>query len=167
MKRGIALATLATLALALAACGHAPTLSPRTEESASTVSTKDIPFVKDQIQRVVRREFQQLDQNHDGKLSKQELGKKSPLFLVSFQTVDVNLDGFVTYEEFLDRMASNMEGVSSLLYAFLDRNGDGVIRADDWSKYLVAVMDSDRDGTVSFPEFQRFVLSPAFINPAT
>lgn len=153
---------LALTAAVLAGCG-APAPQPRTPQP-QTLSARDLNLVKSAIKQAVSREFTKLDTNHDKRLTKQELSRKSPLFLVMFQTVDVNMDGFVTYDEFLNRMAGNMEVVSRLLYAFMDSNDDGQVTSADLSKYLIALFDADNDRTVTFDEFQRFITTPAMIN---
>ncbi|HEY9766392.1 MAG TPA: EF-hand domain-containing protein [Chroococcales cyanobacterium] len=155
----------ALLALSLVGCG-APMQTVRLNVTQpQAYQARDINFVKESIKEVVRREFIQLDTDHDGRLSKEELGKKSPLFLVTFQTVDVNMDGYVTYEEFLDRMASNMEGVAGMLYAFMDTNNDGIVNNQDWSKIIVGLCDYNRDGVLSYDEFLKFLVSAGMINP--
>ncbi|HBN08673.1 MAG TPA: hypothetical protein DD435_08500 [Cyanobacteria bacterium UBA8530] len=150
--------------LFLVGCG-APVQTVELSPQSQAYQARDINFVKASIKEVVRREFLQLDTNHDGRLSKEELGKKSPLFLVSFQTVDVNMDGYVTYEEFLNRMAANMEGVAGMLYAFMDTNDDGTVNNQDWSKILVGLCDTNRDGVLSYDEFLKLLVSAGMINP--
>ena len=155
----------ALLALSLVGCG-APMQTVRLNATQpQTYQARDINFIKASIQEVVRREFIQLDTNHDGLLSKEELGKKSPLFLVSFQTVDVNMDGYVTYEEFLNRMASNMEDVSGMLFALMDTNSDGIVNNQDWSKIIVGLCDYNHDGVLSYDEFLKLLVSAGMINP--
>ena len=155
---------LALITAVLAGCG-APAPQPlATQSQAQSLSARDLNVVKSAIKQAVSREFTKLDTNRDKRLTKQELAKKSPLFLVMFQTVDVDMDGFVTYDEFLNRMAGNMEVVSRLLFALMDSNDDGQVTSADLSKFLIALFDANNDRTVSFDEFQRFITSPAMIN---
>jgi Ca2+-binding EF-hand superfamily protein len=155
---------LALMAAVLAGCG-APAPQPLTSHSQpQTLSARDLNLVKSAIKQAVSREFTKLDKNQDKRLSKQELSKKSPLFLVLFQTVDLDMDGYVTYDEFLNRMANNMEVVSRLLFAFMDSNDDGQVTSADLSKFLIALFDANNDRNVSFDEFQRFITSPSMIN---
>lgn len=157
---------VALTALLLAGCGAAPSrLAMPQAAPAERLSVRDVGFVKKRIKQVVEREFKQLDANGDQKLSKKELSKKSPLFLAFFQTVDTNMDGYVTLAEFHDRMAGNMEVVSRMLYAFMDTNNDGTVTGEDYSKFLVALMDDNRDRRISYEEFQSFITSPGMINP--
>lgn len=155
---------LAITMAVLVGCG-APAPQPlATQPSSETLSARDINLVKSAIKQVVSREFTKLDTNRDNRLSRQELAKKSPLFLVMFQTVDVNQDGYVTYDEFLNRMAGNMEVVSRLLFALMDSNDDGKVTSADLSKFLIALFDTNNDRVVTFEEFQRVITSPAMIN---
>lgn len=155
---------LSLLTALLVGCG-APAPHPLNPQASSqAVSAQDINLVRSAIKQAVSREFTKLDTNRDKRLSKQELAKKSPLFLVLFQTVDLNMDGYVTYDEFLNRMANNMEVVSRLLFALMDSNDDGQVTSADLSKYLIALFDANNDRLVTFEEFQRFITSPAMIN---
>ncbi len=153
---------LALTAALLAGCG-APAPQPLPSQN-QTLSARDLNLVKSAIKQAVSREFTKLDTNRDKRLTKQELSRKSPLFLVLFQTIDLDMDGYVTYDEFLNRMAGNMEVVSRLLFALMDSNDDGQVTSADLSKFLIALFDADNDRKVSFDEFQRFITSPVMIN---
>ncbi|MBO9540814.1 EF-hand domain-containing protein [bacterium] len=160
---------LALLVL-LAGCSRPASLPSATAQDESrAVKAQDINLVRSAIANVVKREFQSLDTDKNGVLTRAELAKKSPLFLVMWQTIDVNMDDVVTYDEFMNRMAGNMDAVSRLLYTLMDVNNDGLLSAADVSKWgykaIISLMDTNDNGSVDFNEFQRFVTSPGMINP--
>jgi Ca2+-binding EF-hand superfamily protein len=137
------------------------------------------------------RQFQKLDRDGDGKLSRDEVrdrlkGQGLPCDETSlnalFSSVDVDSDGFISQKEFFDfsgKRNSEMEAMFNLL----DKDHSGTISKGEIRKGLaglgivmssadVAVLlnriDDNHDGSITLQEFKRFMyLAPDIVNMGT
>jgi len=130
---------------------------------------------------VLRKAFNEFDENGDGHLTKEELEKgllkimtpseaKAEVERV-FNTMDTDGNGFIEYEEFL-RASINKEQIlteNNLNQAFhlFDKNNSGKISADEIKNVfgaegfsdeifsqIIKEVDMDGDGEISFEEFK-------------
>lgn len=131
----------------------------------------------------IRWVFDKFDKNKDGKISKEEykaalslLGKGVAASDVdkSFEFVDTDGDGFISFSEFVEMMKSYNKGdgvkKSDIRSAFkmFDKNGDGKISADellqvlknlgekcslDSCRKMIRGVDADGDGLIDIDEF--------------
>ncbi|EFJ04465.1 hypothetical protein SELMODRAFT_16324, partial [Selaginella moellendorffii] len=132
------------------------------------------------------RVFQAIDENGDGLISKEEVGKlmaklghgmsDSDLELLML-TVDLNGDGCVDFEEFQALYITSEDEEENLRDAFrvFDQNGDGFITAEELHRVLsrlgfiqgarsiaacknmIRGVDSNGDGLVDFLEFKNMM----------
>ncbi|MCI19238.1 calmodulin-like protein 1-like [Trifolium medium] len=124
--------------------------------------------------------FDKFDSNKDGKISQQEykatlkslgMGKSVNEVPNIFRVVDLDGDGFINFEEFMEAQKKG-GGVRSLdiqsAFRTFDKNGDGKISAEEikemlWKleercsledcKRMVRAVDTDGDGMVDMNEF--------------
>lgn len=124
--------------------------------------------------------FDKFDSNKDGKISQQEykatlksldMGKSVNDVPKIFRVVDLDRDGFINFEEFMEAQKKG-GGVRSLdiqsAFQIFDKNGDGKISAEEvkemlWKleercsledcKRMVRAVDTDGDGMVDMNEF--------------
>ncbi|KAK0577084.1 hypothetical protein LWI29_027632 [Acer saccharum] len=132
--------------------------------------------------------FRAFDSDNDGSITAQELGGilSSLGYKASEQDVrammqqgDTNKDGLLSLEEFLEMNTKNMElgGLANLLgtaFESLNLDGDEILTGEELHavmgnigveltlencKDIIASMDGDGDGAVSFEDFQLIVNS--------
>lgn len=99
---------------------------------------------------VAAQRRQQMDTNHDGKISRDEW--KGPAD--SFDRLDSNHDGFITREE---RPQGNRRGSSGRFDPkSMDSNGDGRISKDEWKGQaeMFDRIDSNHDGVLTKEEIK-------------
>nr|XP_043620906.1 probable calcium-binding protein CML25 [Erigeron canadensis] len=151
-----------------------------TETTNTTPPTTSHPLgIKDELEHV----FKKFDVNKDGKISSTELGlimgslgqKHSEEELKRMiKEVDVDGDGFIDLQEFIEMNTRDVDSnalLESLKEAFLvfDVDKNGSITADELKKVLrslgeqcsidecrkmIAGVDQDGDGMISFDEFK-------------
>jgi hypothetical protein len=80
----------------LTACGLGLAQTPPAEAALPAESATGAPLTKGEIK--ARRDFQLLDFNKDGKLSRTEVAL-FPRLAAAFDTADTDKDGFVSFEE--------------------------------------------------------------------
>jgi calcium-dependent protein kinase len=135
----------------------------------------------------LRKVFQAMDSNGDGKLSKEELfnyyskemGPEQAEDEVKriMNEVDSDNSGFVDYTEFikatLDSKTIASAGFLKRAFDVFDKDGSGTISASELKKLLAGGMicddhvwneiiknvDSNGDGEIDFKEFERIILS--------
>jgi Ca2+-binding EF-hand superfamily protein len=102
--------------------------------------------------------FGRMDQNTDGKLTKEELGERGQWLLQS----DANSDGEITKEEYQAALA-RIRGQAARafnpeqMFARMDQNGDGKLQKDELRGprgERFDELDGDKDGAISKEEFQ-------------
>ncbi|KAL8247022.1 hypothetical protein R6Q59_008238 [Mikania micrantha] len=128
----------------------------------------------------MRRVFDKLDKNKDGKISKEEyasaaglLGGKTGRSEVAkaFQAIDTDGDGFVDFDEFMEAHKSDagvMRGDIKSAFKVFDLDGNGKISAEELAQVLrqlgekcsleacrkmVRGADTDGDGMIDVEEF--------------
>ena len=146
---------------------------------------------KDEITEL-KKIFIELDTNHDGKLSFEEIvngykklyGSLTPELDAKeiFTKVDADNNGYISYEEFIRATVDKGKVVTDqkLEYAFrlFDKNGDGVINAaeiksvlgrdnlindeETWNN-IVKEVDTNGDGSISLEEFKSMMMK--FLQP--
>ncbi|EWS71123.1 calmodulin-domain kinase (macronuclear) [Tetrahymena thermophila SB210] len=129
--------------------------------------------------------FKQLDENGDGQLSKAEImngykkvfGKNISEEEVNkiFDQIDVNQSGFIDYTEFITAVIDDSVFIEDeklrKAFSLFDKDGDGYITqqeiqnvlgvgmdfdSETWTK-IVAEVDENGDGQVSFEEFKKIM----------
>jgi len=131
--------------------------------------------------------FKSLDSNHDGKLSRAEIEEAYKLAypqydrlainkLVDsiFVQVDGNNSGQIDYTEYLisamDKTKLMSRDKLEIAFKSFDLNGDGSISKEEWERCFGGIklsdsdwkafledVDSNKDGSISFAEFLRFL----------
>lgn len=158
------------LTLMLAGCGGTPAPQATVAES-TTLQAKDVDLVRGQIKELMKLYFKYLDDNGDGRVSKKELAKNAPGPFFMRPYFDKNNDGYLSYNELLQMMATTVDTASRLLYTICDTDFDGKVTRSDiklvpFAKMLFTLADKNDDGVISLAEFERIVTSLGLIkNP--
>ncbi len=158
-------APIALLALFLAGCGGSPVQQASVRPpSAETLEARDVNLVKGQIKQLMKLYFKYLDDNGDGLVSKKELAKNAPGPFFMRPYFDKNNDGYLSFDELLQMMATTVDTATRLLYTVCDTNFDGKVTREDikhvpYAKLVFTLADKDDDGEVSLGEFQKLVTS--------
>ena len=90
----------------LTACGLGLAQTPPAEAALPAESATGAPLTKGEIK--ARRDFQLLDFNKDGKLSRTEVAL-FPRLAAAFDTADTDKDGSLTADEYKAHLASKQE----------------------------------------------------------
>lgn len=99
------------------------------------------------------------------------LAKNAPGPFLMRPYFDTNNDGYLSYDELLQMMATTIDTASRLLYTICDTDFDGKVTRSDvklvpFAKMLVTLADKDDNGEISLAEFERLVTSLGLIkNP--
>src|SRR5262249_25492423 len=111
--------------------------------------------------------FENLDQNHDGRLSKEEYFKQhpDPKYVETLRKLDdADDDGIVTFKEWAANPARRVDVIS--YFRQMDTDADGAISPEESLKkthwhwmapspeVIVPVFDSDGNGVLSLEEFR-------------
>lgn len=159
--------------------------SSKLRDAVSTFITTQCVSLADT--KELRKVFQAMDTNGDGKLSKEELfnyysrdmGQEQAEEEVKriMNEVDSDNSGFVDYTEFikatLDSKTIASAGFLKRAFDVFDKDGSGTISASELKKLLAGGMicddhvwneiiknvDSNGDGEIDFKEFERIILS--------
>ena len=118
-----------------------PILEP--EITSEVVSVKAEPNETDRVAEV-RRRFEIVDQNGDGRVDQFEFRLKS---IRMQDQLDTNRDGFVTIDETL---------LSPEKFKLLDSDGDGKISPVEFTRAL-AIIDTAGQGFITFEDYLAFV----------
>jgi Ca2+-binding EF-hand superfamily protein len=118
-----------------------PILEP--EITSEVVSVKAEPNETDRVAEV-RRRFEIVDENGDGRVDQFEFRLKS---IRMQDQLDTNRDGFVTIDETL---------LSPEKFKLLDSDGDGKISPVEFTKAL-AIIDTAGQGFITFEDYLAFV----------
>ena len=133
----------------------------------------------------LKKVFNDLDENGDGRLSKQEIadgykrlyGEEGGIIADKiFESVDIDKNGFISYEEFItasiDKTLLLTDQKLENAFKLFDKNGDGSISAGEikevlgkgkviedevWNQ-IVNEVDINGDGEISLEEFKKMML---------
>ena len=143
-------------------------------------------FTPNEELKDIRKLFENLDKNGDGRLSKEEIYNGLSEYGIDifispdeiFENCDLDQNGFIDYSEFLTGVISkNLEtSKNNLLVAFkaLDKDGNGTIStselifalngtsSEENILKLLAEIDSNGDGEIDLEEFTQAVLKAGF-----
>jgi calcium-dependent protein kinase len=134
----------------------------------------------------LRSIFEKLDENQDGKLSKEELLKGYSEFSDTFsievekilENCDIDGNGYLEYSEFLTatinrQMTLSRERLKAAFKSY-DQDGNGKITLNEFSstfrgtgieedliKELIQEADKNNDGEIDFEEFEAYIKRPS------
>ena len=129
----------------------------------SACSDSSVPAADERAERLTGY-FNEADLNRDGFIERFEIDAAAD---AEFDALDYNNDGVVTiediyndeqaYPEDFDELERVLDVSHHLPY---DLNGDGVITRAEFRSYLetelIAKMDTDKDGRISFAEYRAY-----------
>lgn len=135
--------TASVLVIVLGACAQSPT--PATDERTERLTSY----------------FDAADTSGDGVLDTAEINAEAD---ADFDTLDYNGDGVITIEDVYNDEQAAPEGAAPVTdlsqHLPYDLNSDGTITREEYRSYLdtelLAEMDTDGDGRISFAEYRAF-----------
>ncbi|TAN83611.1 MAG: hypothetical protein EPN14_03185 [Gallionella sp.] len=119
------------------------------------------PGKKPRVNPEFERQFNNVDTDKDGKISKEEAAQKAPTLAASFEGIDTGQDGYLSKNEIIAAQQKVREGFSRRLQD-ADRNKDGKLSREE-AQAIPNVsarfddIDANRDGQLVLQEINGFL----------